>query len=129
MMVALPASLSALSLSAASACHTHAVVAYTYIYRSIMIHKPHTRCQYLNSDKIDSSHSVPSAHNIIIRTGPPLVLTFETRVQLLPYSTDYSKVLMCHTIRIFQHNDTVPVEVLGFVCDLADQSWDLKAEL
>ena len=50
-------------------------------------------------------------------------------VQLLPFSTDCSKVLMCHTKMISQHKYAFSSELHRTVCDLAEQSWALVAAL
>ena len=65
------------------------------------------------------------------RISPPLTTnpTASTSTVLVPFSTICSKVFMCHTKVISQHNDAFQFEVCGFVCDLAEQSWGLNAEL
>ena len=53
----------------------------------------------------------------------------ENSAPLLPFSPDCSKVVMCPTKMISQRNDAFYFEVHGVVCDLAEQSWTLNAEL
>ena len=72
--------------------------------------------------------AVQSAH-IYIHTSPPLTHFPKTEVLLLPFSTDCSTLLMCHRKMISQRNDAFYFEVHGFVCDLAEQSWAVMAEL
>ena len=89
-----------------------------------------SRCWFSRrkSDPTEPIHPKVRIH--IIRTQPVChTLPFKRSSTASIFNIFVGIVLMCHTQLIYQHTDAFSAEMNGFGFDLAEQSWDLKAEL